>query len=179
MCGVKAVKTSRDPYCCSLARLFALAGLKPVVCAAALGCFAFLLMGSYPMEDKLYLFTGLLALGLLFGYIPAAVSVLQLLMQQHVTGERWAARKDFEKPAPQRDWYVSMGFCGFCACHRSYVRKILRTVREEEIGPNYQSYTVRVLTFEDGRGAKHRLRFYQAGEEKRFRTWWKAGGPHA
>ena len=59
---------------------------------------------------------------------------------------------------------------------RSYVRKILRTVREEEMGPNYEAYTVRVLTFEDGRGAKHRLRFYQAGEEKRFRTWRKAGG---
>lgn len=59
---------------------------------------------------------------------------------------------------------------------RSYVRKILRTVREEEMGPNYEAYTVRVLTFEDGRGAKHRLRFYQAGEEKRFRTWRKARG---
>ena len=44
------------------------------------------------------------------------------------------------------------------------------------MGPNYEAYTVRVLTFEDGRGAKHRLRFYQAGEEKRFRTWRKAGG---
>ena len=44
---------------------------------------------------------------------------------------------------------------------RSYARKILRTVREEEMGPNYEAYTVRVLTFEDGRGAKHRLRFCQ------------------
>lgn len=55
---------------------------------------------------------------------------------------------------------------------RSYVRKILRTVREEEMGPNYEAYTVRVLTFEDGRGAKHRLRFLWGRE-----TAGPPGGP--
>lgn len=130
-CGVKAVKTSRDPYRCSLARLSAQAGLKPVVCAAAPGCFTFLLMDSYPIRDKLYLFTGLLALGLLFGNIPAA-SVFRLLMQQHVTGGRWAARKDFEKPAPQRDWYVSMGFC---ACHAAMPEKFCAPCARRKWGP--------------------------------------------
>lgn len=114
--------------------------------------------------------------GMVVFYLRPMISFFQVLRQQAAIGIRWRDRTDFDKPEHERDWCVMFDGGGFLLYHRNYIRKILRTVKEDQrSGDNHTREQWYTLFFEDITGKQRKIKFSSNTLEREFRKWYKRG----
>ena len=111
-------------------------------------------------------------------FIPPILSLLRTLEQEAALGIKYKNRADFNKDKNERDWYVDFVRGGFVLYHRNFIKRIIRSVRDEEIAyanGNRVRSNVYILSFEDMNGKKRKIKFSTKSEEQAFRAWYRMG----
>lgn len=158
----------------SLARIFVRSGFLVFVLLLVAGVGIALIMFFYGRmkSDGIKLLLLWLVITVLCSYGLPLLSLLKVWKQERAIGIYWKDRTDYQQPVWERDWYINYDRGGFILCHRNYIKCILASKVETEIG-QLERAKVYCLLFEDINGKKHTLKFSSASQEKDFRRWYK------
>ncbi len=129
-------------------------------------------------EDMMEILAFFALLMLFIVFIPPILSLLRTLEQEAALGIKYKNRADFNKDKNERDWYVDFVRGGFVLYHRNFIKRIIRSVRDEEIAyanGNRVRSNVYILSFEDMNGKKRKIKFSTKSEEQAFRAWYRMG----
>lgn len=174
---MKKEKKRKSIYNYSVGKLFWISGIQVLVimliCEAVLAGAA-MFSGYKDLAAILILF---FIIGLFAAYVMPLISLCRLFGQQRAAGIKYKNRTDFDKPENERDWFVRMDRGGFVVFHRTYIKRIIRSVKEEEreVDPGGYSPTVDVyiLYFEDICGQERKIRFSSEGHLHDFMKWYQ------
>ena len=129
---------------------------------------------GFHMKEHSILLLFMWVFGLVVFYTRPIISLFQVFQQQAAIGIRWRDRTDFDKEEHLRDWYVIFDGGGFLLYHRNYIKKILRTVKEEQTdGDGHSRGHWYALCYEDVTGKQRKIKFSSTAWEKEFRKWYK------
>lgn len=170
---------ARDFYEYSLGRIFWKSSVPMLIFGFVCMAIIFIVMlFARRWEDmgKILAFFALLMLCVVF--IPPVLSLLRTLEQEAALGIKYKNRADFNKDKNERDWYIDFVRGGFVLYHRNFIKRIIRSVRDEEIayanGNSIRS-NVYILSFEDINRKKRKIKFSAKSEEQAFRVWYRMG----
>ena len=167
-------KTSYYEY--SLWKLYWKSGLIGAILwgIAVVAVFVIGLFCRYETKEGLKLMAFMAVLGLVILYAYPTACMIRTLKQQAAIGIRWKDRREYDGEEMKREWYASLDGGGFLLYHRSYIKKIQRTVREDATdGEGHSRGKIYVLSFEDIQGKIRKIKFSSGSIEKEFRTWYK------
>lgn len=170
-----------DFYNYSLGKIFWKSSVMMLICmavATVLISIVLLFSGRTDYEDMIKLLAFWVLLALVLSFTAPILSLLRTFEQEAIIGIKYKDRTDFQKDKNERDWYIDFVRGGFILYHRNFVKKILRTLKEEEIAygnENIERTKIYVLFFEDVHGKKRKITFSSTSEEQAFRKWYKMG----
>lgn len=166
-------KKQKSAYDASLSKIFFWSGVDVfvsllIVCAA-IGAIMFFYRRSDPEAGNIMLFC--LAMVVLCAYGLPLLSLFRVFRQERILGISWKDRTDCNRPAWERDWYLTYNRGGFLLCHRAYIQRILN-MRVIEQTTDLGREKVHCVIFEDIRGKKHTVKFSSASAAGEFRQWY-------
>ncbi len=130
------------------------------------------LYNGYNSKDIVFLLKFMNVFALVVFYARPLFCLFQVIKQQSVTGIYWKNRNDFHREEDQREWFVRFDGGGFILYHKSYIGKILRTIKEDVMdGDGYARGTCYILNFEDITGKQRKIKFCDRIYEVEFRKW--------
>lgn len=171
----------RDFYEYSLGKIFWKSSVLMLILGFVCMAIIFIVMlFARRWEDMLEILAFFALLMLFIVFIPPILSLLRTLEQEAALGIKYKNRADFNKDKNERDWYVDFVRGGFVLYHRNFIKRIIRSVRDEEIAyanGNRVRSNVYILSFEDMNGKKRKIKFSTKSEEQAFRAWYRMGKP--
>lgn len=169
----------RDFYEYSLGKIFWKSSVLMLILGFVCMAIIFIVMlFARRWEDMLEILAFFALLMLFIVFIPPILSLLRTLEQEAALGIKYKNRADFNKDKNERDWYVDFVRGGFVLYHRNFIKRIIRSVRDEEIAyanGNRVRSNVYILSFEDMNGKKRKIKFSTKSEEQAFRAWYRMG----
>ena len=174
---MKKGKKRKSIYNYSVGKLFWISGIEVLVimliCEAVLAGVA-MFSGYKDFAAILILF---FIIGLFAAYVMPLISLCRLFGQQRDIGIKYKNRTDFDKPENERDWFVRMDRGGFVVFHRTYIKRVIRSVKEEEREAYPDGYSptvdVYILYFEDRYGQERKIRFSSDWYLHDFMKWYQ------
>lgn len=167
-------RKKKTAYDDSLPRIFLWSGFDMfmilLIACMGLGGLLFFYRRSDPEAGKLMAWC--LAMVVPCSYGLPLVCLLRVRRQERILGISWKDRRDHDRPAWERDWYLTYERGGFILCHRAYIQRILNA-RVVEQTTDLGREKVHCVTFEDIRGKKHTLKFSSASMAETFRQWYE------
>ncbi|WP_283684724.1 hypothetical protein [Parablautia sp. Marseille-Q6255] len=169
-----AKRREKTIYDDSLTRIFFWSGFSVFVimllACLFIGVLVFFYRGSDPEGIKIILFC--LALVVPCSYGIPLISLFKAWKQQCRLGIFWRDRTDQHRPQWQRDWYLTCDRGGFILCHRAYIRCIMDSLVEAEIGDHVRG-KVYYVVYEDMDGKKRKLKFSSDVLAAEFQNWFE------
>jgi len=169
----------RDFYEDSLGKIFWKSSVPMLILGFVCMAIIFIvLLFARRWEDMMEILAFFALLMLFIVFIPPILSLLRTLEQEAALGIKYKNRADFNKDKNERDWYVDFVRGGFVLYHRNFIKRIIRSVRDEEIAyanGNRVRSNVYILSFEDMNGKKRKIKFSTKSEEQAFRAWYRMG----
>lgn len=169
----------RDFYEYSLGKIFWKSSVLMLILGFVCMAIIFIVMlFARRWEDMMEILAFFALLMLFIVFIPPILSLLRTLEQEAALGIKYKNRADFNKDKNERDWYVDFVRGGFVLYHRNFIKRIIRSVRDEEIAyanGNRVRSNVYILSFEDMNGKKRKIKFSTKSEEQAFRAWYRMG----
>nr|WP_294495162.1 hypothetical protein [uncultured Mediterraneibacter sp.] len=159
---MKKEKKRNSIYHYSIGRLFWISGIKVLVIVLISEIVIAGIAAFSGYKDLVAILILLFIAGVFAAYVMPLLSLCRLFGQQEAIGIKYKNRTDFDKPENEREWFVCMDRGGFAVFHRTYIKRIIRSVKEEE-----KAYTdayspkedVYILYFEDISGRERRIKF--------------------